>query len=129
MPAARYSSKLLDHFRHPRNVGVLEVTNGGAAATNPQCGDTTQLGLLVRDGVIAEVRWQTRGCSASIAASSAASELARGRSLASAEAIDRQAVSDALGGLSPAQAHSAALAVDVLRAAIKDCRVREARGI
>lgn len=121
---SRYSPELLDHFQHPRNTGVLEAPDGATSVSNPQCGDMTKLFLRVTDGRIVEVRWQTRGCSASIAASSAVSELAAGLPLAEAAAITRQAIAEALGGLAPAQLHSCTLAEDALRAALADYHCR-----
>ena len=125
MDMARYSPELLDHFQHPRNVGTLDAPDGTSLVFNPQCGDTTQLSIRVADGKIAEVRWQTRGCSASIAASSALSELAKGLRLSEAAAITRQAIADALGGLPPASLHSCMLATDALREAIADYERRQ----
>ena len=116
----RYGRKLLDHFQHPRNTGVLETPDAASTVSNPQCGDMTTLHLRVIDGRVAEMRWQTRGCSASIAASSALSELATGLPLAEAAAIGRQTIAEALGGLAPAQLHSCMLAEDALRQAIAD---------
>ena len=119
-----YSSKLLDHFRHPRNAGALEDADGVGEVANPQSGDTTRLAIRVADAIVQDIRWQTRGCSGSIAASSAASELVKGKPLAAALDLTHREIALALGGLPPAKAHCAILAVEAVRAAVADYQKR-----
>lgn len=115
-----YSERLLDHFQHPRNAGTLADPDGVATVMNPQCGDTTVFSIKVVGGIITEVRWQTRGCSAAIAASSAASEVVKGMPIQEALALGRQAISTALGGLPPAKTHGSLLAAGAVQGAIAD---------
>lgn len=122
----RYSPTFLDHFQNPRNVGAMEDADGVALVSNPQCGDTTKLYIRVRDGVILEARWQTRGCGAAIAASSVASEMMKGKTLEEARKLSRAAIAEALGGLPPAKVHCSILAADALREAIGDYEARHA---
>ena len=120
----RYSRKFLDHFNNPRNLGMIEDAHGIATDKNDVCGDTMTLYLRMDADVIAEARFQTLGCSASIAASSAATELLNGKSIAEARLITRQHIADALDGIPPAKRHSAILAVDVLNAALDAVEAR-----
>ena len=120
----RYSPTFLDHFQNPRNVGTMGDADGVAMVTNPQCGDTTKLYIRVRDGVILEARWQTRGCGSAIAASSVASEMMKGKTIAEARNLSRAAIAEALGGLPPAKVHCSILAADALREAIGDYEAR-----
>jgi nitrogen fixation NifU-like protein len=120
-----YSEIVLDHFERPRNHGELKDANAIGYMTNPVCGDALLLMLRVRDGRIEEARWQSDGCAASIAASSLLSELVRGKSIAEAESITREAVVEALGGLPLSKLHASVLAADALAMAIKDWRRRE----
>ena len=76
-----YSEIMLDHLEHPRNSGVLENANAVGYMTNPVCGDTLLLMLRIEEDRIAEARWQSDGCAASLAASSLLSELVAGKSL------------------------------------------------
>lgn len=124
----RLDDKLLEHFQHPRNVGVLADESGVATVNNPQCGDTMKLFIRIEGEVISDVRWQTRGCSSAIAASSAASEIIKGLSIAEARQVTRQAIADALGGLPPARMHGSILAVDAVRAALRNYEGRRAAG-
>jgi len=114
-----YSAKALDHFRRPRNVGVIEDADAVGSVSNPQCGDTMKLYLRIREGRVAGARWQARGCSASIAAGSAASELITGQTIEGARALTRGAIVEALDGLPPSKAHGALLAVDAIREALR----------
>ena len=116
---------VLDHFTHPRNAGVLDDPDGVASAYNPQCGDTTRLYLKIDDGVIVDVRWQTQGCGSAIAASSMLSVLIKGKPIDEAAKVKRKEITEALGGLPPAKAHSSVLAADAVQAALADYVARK----
>ena len=117
-----YSDTVLDHFRRPRNHGALDDANGVGYMTNPVCGDTLLLMLRIEDGRIRDVRWQSDGCAASIAAGSLLSELIRGTSLDEASAITREQIVEALGGLPASKLHASVLAADALHHALADYR-------
>lgn len=114
----RYSKTFLDHFNNPRNVGVIENAEGVGTEKNEVCGDTMTLYLKVKGERITEARFQTLGCSASIAASSAITELVAGKSVAEARGLNRHDIAEALDGIPPAKLHSAALAIDTLKSAL-----------
>ena len=114
----RYSKTFLDHFNNPRNVGVIEGAEGVGTEKNSVCGDTMTLYLRMQNGVIAEARFQTLGCSASIAASSVMTELVVGKSISEARAITRHIIGEALDGIPPAKLHSSVLAIDTLNSAL-----------
>lgn len=107
-----------DHFEAPRNVGDLARADARAAVDNPVCGDRLTLALRLEAGRVVEVAWRVLGCSGAIAAASAMSELVKGRDLAAAAAVDRDAIDRALGGLPALKRHGADLAADGLRAAL-----------
>ena len=117
-----YSDIVIDHFERPRNSGTLEDANAVGYMTNPVCGDTLLLMLRVDGGRIVDARWQSDGCAASIAASSLLSELASGASVTEAEAITREAVVEALGGLPASKLHASVLAADALHHALAEYR-------
>jgi nitrogen fixation NifU-like protein len=124
MAEESYSPIVLDHFNNPRNAGIMEEPDAVGVQSNPVCGDTMRLMLRIRDGVIAEVRWQTSGCPAAIATSSIASEMLRGLTLSEAETITREQIAAAAGGLPPSKLHCSVLAQDALRRALKQYRER-----
>ena len=74
-----YSEPVLDHFRNPRNVGVLPSPALTVDVSNPACGDTLRLSARFDHGRVAEARYQCRGCTASIAAGSALTEWMMGK--------------------------------------------------
>lgn len=112
-----YSEILLDHFRAPRNVGMMRDADAVGESEDPSCGDLARLYLRVVDGKVAEARFQTYGCGPSIAASSLLTELVQGRAVDALAALTPDAVERALGGLPEERRHAATLVVDALRTA------------
>jgi len=113
-----YTPEVLDHFRTPRNAGVLAGANARGRADNPGCGDEVELSLKLEGGRIADLRFRARGCLATIACASRLTELVRGREVKEALGIDGSGLAASLGGLPPASGHAAALVVQALRAAL-----------
>ena len=114
-----YSPQLLDHFEHPRNPGEIEAADAIAEIENPACGDVLRLSIRIAAGKIADIRFRAKGCVASIACASALTELVRGKNVKDAQALRRERLIDALGGLPQASTHAAQLAIDTLYAALK----------
>jgi nitrogen fixation NifU-like protein len=117
-----YSETLLDHFQNPRNVGALGPPAVTVEVSNPICGDILQLSALVAENRISEVRYKTRGCTASIAAGSALTELLQGRTAGEAARIEAAEVERAVGGLSNESKHAAVLAIDAVKALLRKIR-------
>jgi len=92
---------VMDHFKHPRNMGEIETPDGVGEATNPVCGDTMRLFIKVDKNRIVEVRFLTFGCGAAIAASSMLTEMIKGKSLDEALNVSDQDIVQALGGSHP----------------------------
>ena len=111
-----YSETLLDHIRNPRNVGTLPPPAATVEVTNPACGDILRLSARFDGGRVTEVRFQVRGCTASIAAGSALTEWMIGKSPVELRALTADVVEGALGGLEPASRHAAVLCVDGAKA-------------
>ena len=110
-----YSQKLLDHFHHPRNVGEIANATASVAVTNPACGDLMKLWVVVREGVVQDIKFKVQGCVPSVACGSWLTEAVRGRELAGLARLTTQEIEAGLGGLPPASKHAAALAADALR--------------
>jgi nitrogen fixation NifU-like protein len=115
-----YSPQLLDHFQNPRNAGELRGADATAETENPVCGDVVRLSVRIKSGRIAEVRFKAKGCVPAIACGSAVTELALGRTITEARSLTPESVKNAVGGLPVASNHAAELAIDVLRAALKN---------
>ena len=120
-----YSEKVMDHFRNPRNVGVMENPSGVGKVGNPVCGDVMELFIKVENDIITDTRFRTFGCGAAIATSSMVTELVKGKTLEEALKISNKAVAEALGGLPPIKMHCSVLAEKALKAAIDDYRSKQ----
>ncbi len=119
-----YSSKVLEHFKNPRNVGTLnkDAKNVGTGLVGaPECGDVMRLQIEVDDatGTIRDAKFKTFGCGSAIASSSLATEWLKGKSLADAMKIDNMDIVEELA-LPPVKIHCSVLAEDAIKAAIKD---------
>ena len=121
-----YGPVAVSHFTEPRNVGAVDAPDGKGSDTNPSCGDRTTITVRIADGRVAEARFRTFGCVAAIASASALTEMATGRSLEEARAIDPRELIDALEGLPARKEGCALMAVGALRAALIDAHVRAA---
>lgn len=120
-----YTELALDHAESPRNLGIIKDPDGTGVELNPVCGDLLTLFIKVQDDRIADAKYQIKGCTGAVAASSILTELLIGSSLEEAQKIDHQSVLDALGGLPASKLHSAALAEVALKKALADYQSRE----
>ena len=119
---ALYSDKVMDHFRNPRNVGVIEDANGVGEVGNAKCGDIMKVYLKVEDEIIKDVKFETFGCGSAIASSSMATELIKGKPVDEALKLTNKAVAEALDGLPDYKMHCSVLAEEAIQAAIEDYR-------
>ena len=117
---ALYSDKVMDHFRNPRNVGIIEDADGVGEAGNPVCGDIMKIYLKIADDTVADVKFETFGCGSAIASSSMATELIKGKPIEEAMELSNRAVVEALDGLPTHKIHCSVLAEQAVRAAVKD---------
>ena len=121
-----YSETVMEHFRHPRNVGRIENPDAKSVEGSPACGDMVAVYLQVdpEDLRINDIKFESYGCASNIATGSIITELAKGKTLEEAKTIDWKQASEALGGLPPIKTHCSVLAVDGLRAAIQNYEER-----
>ena len=122
---ALYSEKVMDHFRNPRNVGVLEDANGIGEVGNAKCGDIMKIYLKIENDVIRDVKFETFGCGSAIASSSMATELIKGKPVSQAMTLTNQAVVEALDGLPPHKVHCSVLAEEAIKKALRDYYERQ----
>lgn len=111
-----HSERLLDHFQNPRNVGELESPAVTVEVMNPACGDILRLSARIENNLVAEVRYKVRGCTASIAAGSALTELLAGRATDRIASVTADQVEAAIDGLIAESKHAAVLCRDAARA-------------
>ena len=117
---ALYSEKVMDHFMHPRNVGVIENADGVGEVGNAKCGDIMKIYLKIENEIIVDVKFETFGCGSAIASSSMATEMILGKSIHEAMALTNKAVAEALDGLPAHKLHCSVLAEEAIKKALKD---------
>ena len=126
MTGLPYTETVMEHFRHPRNVGRLEDPDAKSIEGSPACGDMVALYLQVDEEShrITDIKFESYGCASNIATGSIITELAKGKTLEEAKTITWKQASAALGGLPAIKTHCSVLAVDGLRAAIQNYEER-----
>lgn len=117
---ALYSDKVMDHFKNPRNVGILEHPDGVGEVGNAVCGDIMKIYLQIKDDIITDVKFETFGCGSAIASGSMATELIKGKPVSEALELSNKAVAEALDGLPAHKLHCSVLAEEAIKAAIND---------
>ena len=121
---ALYSEKVMDHFRNPRNVGVIEDANAIGEVGNAKCGDTMKMYLKIENGIVADVKFETFGCGSAIASSSMATELIMGQPVSEVRKLTNKAVAEALDGLPDYKMHCSVLAEEAIKLALDDYEKR-----
>ena len=122
---ALYSEKVMDHFLHPRNLGVIEDANAIGEVGNAKCGDIMKMYLKIEDDVIKDVKFETFGCGSAIASSSMATEMIKGKPVSEAMKLTNKAVTEALDGLPAHKLHCSVLAEEAIQSALEDYRKRQ----
>ena len=123
---ALYSEKVMDHFRNPRNVGVIEDADGVGEVGNPVCGDIMKIYLKIENETVTDVKFETFGCGSAIASSSMATEMIKGKPLSEALTLTNKAVTEALDGLPAHKLHCSVLAEEAIKKAVRDYYERNA---
>ena len=117
---ALYSQTVMEHFRHPRNVGSIENADGIGEVGNGKCGDIMRMYLKIDGDIISDVKFETFGCGSAIASSSMATEMIKGKPLKEVMHLTNKAVTEALDGLPAHKLHCSVLAEEAIRAAVQD---------
>ena len=117
---ALYSEKVMDHFRNPRNVGVIEDAEGVGEVGNAKCGDIMKMYLKIDNDIVTDVKFETFGCGSAIASSSMATELIKGQPVSEVKKLTNKAVAEALDGLPDYKMHCSVLAEEAIQSALED---------
>ena len=126
---ALYSEKVMDHFRNPRNVGVIEDANAIGEVGNAKCGDIMKMYLKIEDDIVKDVKFETFGCGSAIASSSMATELIKGQPVSEVKKLTNKAVAEALDGLPDYKMHCSVLAEEAIQSALEDYQKRTGKTI
>jgi nitrogen fixation protein NifU and related proteins len=119
-----YSATLIDHFRNPRNAGMMREPDGVGEGEYAQCMDLARFYLRVQAGRVEEARFQAYGCGPTLAACSAGTEVAAGVTLEELTEISEARIEEAVGGLPAERRHAAAVVARALQAAARDALAR-----
>lgn len=119
MGKENYTEKVIDHAKNPRNQREMENADAVGEVSNADCGDSTIIYLKVENDIIIDVSFDTFGCAAAVASSSALTEMVKGKTLDEALQITEEMVADELGGLPQHKLHCSLIGVDALKDAIK----------
>lgn len=119
-----YSKKALQHFKKPKNFGIIKNADGIGRAGNPVCGDVMEVYIKVNKGKIKDCKFRTYGCVAAIAASDVLCELCKGKTIKQAKKITAKQISDYLGKLPTIKLHCSVLGRETLKKAIEDYEKR-----
>ena len=122
---ALYSEKVMDHFRHPRNVGSIENADGIGEVGNAKCGDIMKIYLKIDNDIVTDVKFETFGCGSAIASSSMATELIKGKPVSEVLQLTNKAVTEALDGLPAHKLHCSVLAEEAIQAALNDYKSKQ----
>ena len=117
---ALYSEKVMDHFKHPRNVGTIENADGVGEVGNAKCGDIMRIYLKIENDTVVDAKFETFGCGSAIASSSMATELIIGKPVSEVLALTNKAVVEALDGLPAHKIHCSVLAEEAIKNALLD---------
>lgn len=129
-----YTKKVFRHFQNPKNMGRLKNPDGIGKVGNPTCGDVMWLYIKISKNkknqeIIKNIKFETFGCVAAIATSSAITDLALGKTIEQALKISKAQIVKSLGGLPPIKLHCSVLAADALLEAIYDYFKKQRRVI
>jgi nitrogen fixation NifU-like protein len=114
-----YSPMVVEHMRNPHNWGIMHKSDGYARATGP-CGDTMEISLQVKDGLIRKCTFDTDGCGATVSCGSIVTEMVTNRTVSQARCVDQAAILAYCGGLPEVHKHCALLAAMTLQKALED---------
>jgi nitrogen fixation protein NifU and related proteins len=117
-----YSELTLEHFQKPQNVGKMDDADAIGMVGDPSCGDTLMMFIKVDGDVISDIKYLVFGCAGSIATSSMASTMIKGKTIDEVLALKDQDVVDALGGLPAEKEHCSNLGIQAVHAAIRNYR-------
>lgn len=78
---ALYRQVIMDHYKNPRNKGVLEDGNLTINMNNPTCGDRIQLTMNVEDGIVTDAKFEGEGCSISMSSASMMTQAIKGKKI------------------------------------------------
>ncbi|MCB2200144.1 iron-sulfur cluster assembly scaffold protein [bacterium] len=120
--AIKYSQKVIEEFTNPENVGEIEGADAVATEGSPACGDMITYNMIIdpETHIINDVKFRSYGCASNIATASVATKIAKGRTIEEIKKLTPKAVTEELDGLPAVKIHCSVLAINGLKAAIRE---------
>jgi NifU-like protein len=124
-----YSEKVMDHFKNPRNIGVIEDADVTAKVGSVACGDLIKLYLKFDPDhdQINDISFESYGCAANIATSSMMTEMVKGKTIDEARKVTFKEIAEQLGGLPRIKLHCAVLSRQGLETAFLKYEAKRGR--
>lgn len=114
-----YREHILDHYKHPRNFGILKDANVVASDNLVSCGDQLSMQLQIKNNVVAEVMFQGQGCAISISSASMLTEIAKNKTIDDLKTLNKDDILRLLGiNPTPTRLNCALLSLEVLHQAL-----------
>ncbi len=124
----KYTKKLIERFKNPKNVGEIENPTVVATEGDPTCGDMFKMFLKIENGRIEDVKFLSFGCAANIATGDMTADLIKGKTVEEAGKLQIKEIADGLGGLPAIKMHCATLAYRTLKKALTKYKQKQAGG-
>ncbi len=115
-----YTEKVMEHYRHPRNVGSIENADAVGTAGSLVCGDQLKIYLKIENNIVKDAKFQTFGCGSAVASSSILTEMIIGKTVDEVRKITNKDIADELGGLPPEKMHCSVMGYEALEDALKN---------
>ncbi len=125
--AVKYSDKVIERFRNPKNVGEMEDPTVIVTEGDPVCGDMYKMFLKIEGDSIIDVKFLSFGCATNIATGDMAADLVKGKTVEEAEKVQLKDISEGLGGIPSVKMHCAVLAFKTLKKAFAEYRKMQAK--
>jgi NifU-like protein involved in Fe-S cluster formation/metal-sulfur cluster biosynthetic enzyme len=127
--ALKYTKKTIEHFTKPHNLGALDNANATSTEGSPACGDMVNYTLKINEEtlIIEDIKFKSYGCASNIATASIATDIVKGKHIDEIKNMKTGDAANALGGLPPVKMHCSVLAINGIKAAIRDFEVKTGR--